>query len=112
MNIFDPHASVVADYRDFVRSFFTVADERARAFVEQTLDTEARLWPDFLLQVSPSYDRVATVDDLAAAGKLHPETAQIFRTPESKPSGEHISSWQIDFNERAVFSRRRKTDFQ
>lgn len=61
MNIFDLHASVVADYRDFVRSFFTVADDRARAFVEQTLDAEARLWPDFLLQISPSYDRVTKV---------------------------------------------------
>ena len=85
MNIFDLHSAVVADYRDFVRSFFTVADDRARAFVEQTLDAEARLWPDFLLQVSPSYDRVAKVDDLAAAGELHPETAQIFRTLEGDP---------------------------
>ena len=85
MNIFDLHSAVVADYRDFVRSFFTVSDDRARAFVGQTLDREARLWPDFLLQVSPSYDRVAKVDDLAAAGKLHPETAQIFRTLEGEP---------------------------
>ncbi len=33
MNILDLHASVAADFRDFVRSFFTAADERARAFV-------------------------------------------------------------------------------
>jgi hypothetical protein len=35
--IFDLHSSVLADYRDFVRSFFLIADERARAFVEQVL---------------------------------------------------------------------------
>ena len=29
MNIFDLHSAVVADCRDFVRSFFAVADERA-----------------------------------------------------------------------------------
>ena len=28
MSIFKPHSIVLADYRDFVRSFFTVADER------------------------------------------------------------------------------------
>jgi len=30
MSIFDLHAAVLGDYRDFVRSFFMVADERAR----------------------------------------------------------------------------------
>ena len=29
--IFDLHRSVLADYRDFVRSFFLIADKRARA---------------------------------------------------------------------------------
>jgi len=48
------HSAVLADYRDFVRSFFLIADPRARAFVDQALDEESRLWPDFLLQVSPS----------------------------------------------------------
>jgi replicative superfamily II helicase len=30
MNIFDLHRNVLADYRDFVRSYFTIADDRAR----------------------------------------------------------------------------------
>ncbi|MBI5528738.1 MAG: DEAD/DEAH box helicase [Deltaproteobacteria bacterium] len=85
MSIFDLHAAVIADYRDFVRSFFTIADERARAFVGKALDEEARLWPDFLLQLSPSYLRAQSVDELAGAGKIHNETARIFRTPEDKP---------------------------
>jgi hypothetical protein len=33
MSIFNLYAAVLADYGDFVRSFFTVADERAQAFV-------------------------------------------------------------------------------
>ncbi len=61
MSIFNLHSRVLADYRDFVRSFFTIADERVRQYVEQALVEEARLWPDFLLQVSPSYARSATV---------------------------------------------------
>jgi ATP-dependent helicase YprA (DUF1998 family) len=85
MSIFNLHNRVLADYRDFVRSFFTVADVRAREFVEQALVEEARLWPDFLLQVSPSYARKATVDELAERGDLHRETKRIFRGADDKP---------------------------
>jgi hypothetical protein len=35
--IFDLHRRVLADYRDFVRSFFLIADKRARAFVQRAL---------------------------------------------------------------------------
>ncbi|MCL4207497.1 MAG: DEAD/DEAH box helicase [Pirellulaceae bacterium] len=85
MSIFDLHTTVLGDYRDFVRSFFTIADDRAREFVDRSLVEEARLWPDFLLQVSPSYARADTVDDLAARGALHQQAAQIFRTPDGQP---------------------------
>ena len=46
MNIFDLHSDVLADYRDFVRSFLVIADERVRQFVHHALETEGRLWPD------------------------------------------------------------------
>lgn len=82
--IFGLHEAVLADYRDFVRSYFAIADDRARAYVERALDEEARLWPDFLLQVSPSYARAETVEELARRGELHPETARIFCTPEGQ----------------------------
>ena len=98
MSIFDLHAAVLADYRDFVRSFFIVADERARQFVEHALVEEARLWPDFLLQVSPAYARAATVDELAAQGVLHATTARIFRTPEGHPF--HLYQHQIERSRR------------
>ncbi len=55
MSIFSLHSCVVEDYRDFVRSFFTVADDRAREFIDHELLDEARLWPEALLQVSPSF---------------------------------------------------------
>jgi hypothetical protein len=71
MSVFDFHSTVLTDYRDFVRSFFTVADDRAREYVERALVAEARLWPDFLLQVSPSYVRTDTFEALAGRGELH-----------------------------------------
>src|ERR1035437_4949435 len=85
MSIFTLHSSVVEDYRDFVRSFFTVADDRAREFIDHAFLDEARLWPEALLQVSPSYARAASVDELAARGVILPETAQIFRTERGSP---------------------------
>ena len=42
MSIFNLHADVLGDYRDFVRSFFTVADDRAREFIERDLVAEQR----------------------------------------------------------------------
>ena len=94
MTIFDLHSRVLTDYRDFVRSFITIADERIRVFVDRSLDQEARLWPDPLIQVSPSYARPATVDDLAARGVLLEETARIFRSPDGAPF--HLYQHQVE----------------
>jgi ATP-dependent helicase YprA (DUF1998 family) len=79
MNIFDLHRDVLADYRDFVRSFLVIADEKARRFVDRALEEEARLWPDFLVQVSPSYATASSVDQLAQQGSITGETAAIFQ---------------------------------
>jgi ATP-dependent helicase YprA (DUF1998 family) len=94
MSIFDLHAAVLADYRDFVRSFLLIRDERVQAFVDKALDEEARLWPDFLVQLSPSYGRGPTVDALARQGEILAETARIFRTPEGAPF--HLYQHQAD----------------
>ena len=37
MSIFDLHTAVLDDYRDFGRSFFSIADDRARDYVERAL---------------------------------------------------------------------------
>src|SRR5437867_11361022 len=88
MSIFTLHANVLEDYRDFVRSFFTLADDRARDFIERELVEQQRLWPEPMVQVSPSYARVASVDELAECGvilRVLRETAQIFRTESGSP---------------------------
>ncbi len=83
--IFDLYAAVLTDYRDFVRSFLSISDERVRKFVEQVLEDEAMLWPDPLVQISPGYATSATVDELARQGIITGESAHIFRTAEGKP---------------------------
>lgn len=94
MSIFELHSSVLADYRDFVRSFFTIADDNARAFVDKSLVDEARLWPDYLLQVSPSYPRTTTIADLCKRAQLHPETDRIFRTAQGESF--HLYKHQVE----------------
>ncbi|MGQ9576939.1 MAG: DEAD/DEAH box helicase [Thermoguttaceae bacterium] len=94
MTVFDLHQKVIADYRGFVESFFVIDDERAREFVDRALVEESRLWPDFLLQVSPSYARGATVAELAARGVLHREAADIFCTREDRPY--HLYQHQVE----------------
>lgn len=94
MSIFELHSSVLADYRDFVRSFFSIADDEIRAYVDKSLVDEARLWPDYLLQVSPSYPRTATIDELCSRGELHQETGRIFRTPQGDPY--HLYKHQVE----------------
>jgi Lhr-like helicase len=94
MSVFDLHSQVITDYRNFVRSFFVIADERIEEFVDREIDEEGRLWPDFLLQVSPSYAREASVDDLAERGIILRETAEIFRTPSGQPF--HLYQHQME----------------
>lgn len=99
LNIFDLHEKVLNDYRDFVHSFIQIADERARAFIEQALVQEEQLWPEPLLQISPAYERTATVDELTNQGILYPETARIFRTAENKPF--HLYHHQVEAIQKA-----------
>lgn len=50
MSIFNLHSAVLADYRDFVRSFIVIADERARAFVEAAFSLSWTAWCGSLLR--------------------------------------------------------------
>ncbi|MFS8779863.1 DEAD/DEAH box helicase [Synechococcus sp. W55.1] len=83
--IFDLHATVLDDYRDFVRSFFLIGDQRAQAFVNQALEEGIHLWPEPLIQLSPVYVPGPTVDELAEAGRIAQETARIFRFEDGRP---------------------------
>jgi ATP-dependent helicase YprA (DUF1998 family) len=94
MSIFDLHRAVLGDYRNFVRSYFTIADGRAREFVEHALFDQAELWPEPLLQLSPSYARAVSVDELAAKGTITAEAAALFRTANGTPF--HLYQHQVE----------------
>lgn len=84
-NIFDFHKKVLAEYRDFVQSFIHIADDKIREAVEKALHHEDYLWPEPLIQLSPAYKRVSTIDDLVERGLLHPEMGKIFRNEKGEP---------------------------
>jgi hypothetical protein len=71
MSIFDLRQSVIDEYSKYVQSFLSIADERVRAFVEESLLKNHALWPDALLQLNPSYKMASTIQDLVDEGKLH-----------------------------------------
>jgi Lhr-like helicase len=98
--IFEVHDEVLADYRKFVESYIQIADERVRKFVERALTEEAQLWPEPLLQLSPGYERVADVDELATRGVVTSETARIFRTADDRPF--RLYRHQVEAIERAA----------
>ncbi len=80
--IFSLLKNVLEDYQDFVRSFIWIRDERIREFAERQLFHANQLWPEPLLQLSPTYCLDKTQEELAQEGILHPETARIFRRPD------------------------------
>jgi ATP-dependent helicase YprA (DUF1998 family) len=78
MSIFDLRQSVIDEYSKYVQSFLSIADERIKAFIEESLLKNQALWPDALLQLNPSYEMASTIQDFVDEGKLHPLCAQIF----------------------------------
>jgi superfamily II DNA/RNA helicase len=79
MSIFNLHESVIKDYSKYIQSFFSIADERIRQFIEETLLERRELWPDVLIQLNPSYQYAETVEELVRHGKLHDLCSEIFR---------------------------------
>lgn len=88
MDVFDLRRRVIDDYASYVRSFFAIRDVRIRAHVDAELEG-GRLWPEPLLQVSPAFESGDSLDQLIAAGELHPACRDIFahRGADGVPTG-------------------------
>lgn len=100
MNVFDIHESVISDYSKYVRSFLSIADKRADAFIEEQLIERQSLWPEALVQLNAAYEKTETVEQLAAKGLLHRECSEIFRDHNGKSF--HLYRHQTEAIERAV----------
>src|ERR1051325_7188876 len=78
MNVFALRDRLVAEYSQYVRSFIQIRDERIGDLVTQRLD-EGMLWPEPLIQLNPSFEPGAWIDDLVNESVLHPECSRVFR---------------------------------
>lgn len=85
MSIFQYASDVLADYQNYIRSFFNIADERIRECVERELFENEALWPEALLQLNPAYEKASSVQDLCFQGLLHRMCAEIFCDFEGRP---------------------------
>src|SRR5262249_36841733 len=83
MDVFSLREKVVNDYRNYIKSFVRIRDERVNQFVQEKFD-EGALWPDAILQLNPAYEAGATLDQLAAKGTILPGTADFFRARDGK----------------------------
>src|SRR5688572_13744284 len=77
MDVFDLRERVIGEYAGYIRSFFTIRDPRIKEKVDAAL-AEGHLWPDPLLQLSPAFEPGETIEQLIAAGEVHPDARKIF----------------------------------
>jgi hypothetical protein len=78
MNVFETHARIIEDYATYIHSFVSIADPEIHQIVDREL-SKGKLWPDPLLQFNPSFDMFGSLEDLVAAGTLHPDIRDIFK---------------------------------
>ena len=78
MDIFHLRDRVIDEYSQYTQSFLTILDPDIQSFVTTKLQSGS-LWPDALIQLSPSYQQGGTVEDLVQAQKIHALCGQIFR---------------------------------
>ena len=63
MNVFEMRNRLVDNYDSFIRSFVEIADKRLKDKVEESLGS-GLLWPSPLIQLNPSFEPGATIDEL------------------------------------------------
>jgi hypothetical protein len=78
MDVFDLDQALLSDYERFARSFTQICADDIRAQVE-AIYASKRFWPEPLISINPNFERGESVDELAAAGALHADTARVFR---------------------------------
>ncbi|MCS6899123.1 MAG: DEAD/DEAH box helicase [Myxococcales bacterium] len=85
MDVFALRDAVVDEYKKFATSFTKIHARDIREQVE-AIYRRGKYWPEPLLQINPSYQQGATVDELVAAGILEPLCSVIFRSSPKEPS--------------------------
>ncbi len=78
MDIFKTHNAIVGDYREYIKSFINIRDEKIRQAVDAELNS-GKLWPEPLIQFNPAYQPAGTIEDISRRLKLNPGIAKAFQ---------------------------------
>ncbi|HUM69129.1 MAG TPA: DEAD/DEAH box helicase, partial [Chloroflexota bacterium] len=78
MDVFNLRRQLIDDYSSYISSFIKIQDERIANYVASELEA-GTLWPDPLIQLNPTFEPGAWVDDLVNQGTVHPLCRDIFR---------------------------------
>ena len=76
MDVFELHSDLITDYASYTRSFIRISDRRIYEAVDREI-SDGLLWPEPLLQLNPSFEPGATIDQLVEDGTLHEECSRI-----------------------------------
>jgi len=72
LNVFNLRDQLIGDYSSYISSFTRIKDERINQYVEEQLQG-GLLWPDPLIQLNPSFEPGAWIDDLVDERKASGE---------------------------------------
>ena len=84
MKVFELRNQLIEDYSKYVTSFINIRDAKIQSFVDKNIEAGV-LWPEPLIQLNPSFEPGAQIDELVNKKLLHPQCRQIFRRDKDKP---------------------------
>ncbi len=77
MQAFKIHEQIIADYKDYLKSFNIIRDERIRKVVDDAFKNDEYI-PEPLIQFNPSYKKAIEMKSLVAQGVIHPNIEKTF----------------------------------
>ncbi|MCH7411117.1 DEAD/DEAH box helicase [Belliella sp. DSM 111904] len=78
MQAFEVHNQIVEDYKDYLKSFNIIKDQRINKVVDDAFRTTSYI-PEPLIQFNPSFKKAAKLDSLVKEGILQPEMNRVFK---------------------------------
>lgn len=78
MQAFEVHKQIVSDYKEYLKSFNIIKDQRINQVVDSAFEDTAYI-PEPLIQFNPSFKKAATLESLVDEEILHPEMNKVFK---------------------------------
>ncbi len=78
MQAFEVHKRIVKDYKDYLKSFNIIKDQRINKVVDEAFKKDEYI-PEPLIQFNPSFRKAASLESLVNEGVLHSELNRVFK---------------------------------